>query len=67
MKKAIRGKSGYASYAEHKMMENYSIGYNELMDFPFEKYMEFSKIMTLEAKEEKKETKRKQKEAKSNL
>ncbi len=49
------------------MMENYSIGYNELMDFPFEKYMEFSKIMTLEAKEEKKETKRKEKEAKSKL
>lgn len=35
-------------------METYSIGYNELMSFPYEKYIEFSKIIGLEAKEEKK-------------
>lgn len=35
-------------------MENYSIGYQELLDFPFEKYLEFSQIITEEKKEEKK-------------
>lgn len=41
------------------MMEQYSIGYNELMNFPYEKYLELSKIISLENKEEKK---RKEKE-----
>lgn len=36
-------------------MKEYSIGYNELMEFPYEKYLEFSKIISLEAKEKKKE------------
>jgi len=36
-------------------MEKYSIGYDELMSFPYEKYLEFSKIISLEAKEKKKE------------
>lgn len=36
------------------MMEKYSIGYSELMDFPFDKYLEFSQILTEEAKEKKK-------------
>lgn len=36
-------------------MKEYSIGYNELMEFPYERYLEFSKIIALEAKEEKKE------------
>lgn len=36
-------------------MEKYSIGYNELMDFPFGKYLEFAKIVNLEMKEEKKQ------------
>lgn len=39
-------------------MEKYSIGYNELMSFPYEKYLEFSKIISLEAKEEMKEQKK---------
>lgn len=55
IKKAIRGKETYQGYSEHKIMETYSIGYNELMSFPYEKYLEFSKIVSLEAKEEKKE------------
>mgnify|MGYP000701057044 CR=1 FL=1 len=36
------------------MMEQYSIGYNELMSFPYEKFLELSKIISLENKEEKK-------------
>jgi len=36
-------------------MKKYSIGYEELMSFPYEKYLEFSKIISLEAKEKKKE------------
>lgn len=35
-------------------MKEYSIGYHELMSFPFEKYLEYAKIISLEAKEEKK-------------
>ena len=36
-------------------MQEYSISYNQLMSFPYEKYMEFAKIIALEAKHEKKE------------
>lgn len=35
-------------------MKEYSLGYNELMEFPYEKYLEFAKILSLESKEEKK-------------
>lgn len=45
-------------------METYSIGYNELMSFPYEKYLELSKIISLENKEEKKQAEREQKKAK---
>lgn len=43
-------------------METYSIGYNELMDFPFEKYLEFSQIIVQENKEEKRKTQQKKEE-----
>jgi len=64
IKKAIRGKKSYQGYSEHKIMETYSIGYNELMKFPYEKYLELSKIISLENKEEKKKAEREQKKAK---
>lgn len=41
-------------------MSEFSIGYNELMEFPFERYLEHSKILSLEAKEEKKESEKQQ-------
>lgn len=44
------------------MMKEYAIGYNELMDFPFEKYLELLKIMSIEAKEEQKEAERQERE-----
>lgn len=47
------------------MMKEYSIGYNELLDFPYEKYLEFAKILSLEAKEEKKQKERQEKEMQS--
>jgi len=60
IKKAIRGDEGYDHYTEHKLMSEFSIGYNELMDFPFERYLEHSKILSLEKKEEKKESEKQQ-------
>jgi len=48
-------------------MKEYSIGYQELLDFPFEKYLEFSQILSIEAREEKKKTEQKQKEMESNV
>ena len=39
-------------------MEHFSIGYNEIMDTPYDKYLEYSKIYSLEKKEEKKEKER---------
>jgi len=62
IKKAIRGKDNYSPYAEHRMMMEYSISYNELLDFPYIKYLEFSKILTQEKKHEKKQQERQQKE-----
>jgi len=62
IKKAIRGDTAYQPYTEHKLMENYSIGYDELMDFPYERYLECSKMISLEAKEEKKRQERKENE-----
>lgn len=44
------------------MMMEYSISYNELLDFPYMKYLEFSKILTQEKKHEKKQQERQQKE-----
>jgi len=61
IKKAIRGDDSYQGYSEHKIMQEYSIGYEQLMQFPYEKYLEFSKIISLEAKEEKKEQEKQQK------
>ena len=55
IKRAIRGEDAYQHYTEHNIMKEYSIGYNELMSFPYEKYLEFSKIISLEAKHEKKQ------------
>lgn len=62
IKKTIRGDEQYDRYFEHKLMENYSIGYNELMDFPYEIYLEMSRIMSIEEKEKKKERDKKEKE-----
>ncbi len=45
-------------------MEKYSIGYNELMNFPYEKFLEFSKIISLENKEEKKKMDEQEKKVK---
>jgi hypothetical protein len=42
-------------------MEKYSLSYSQLMDFPYEKYLEFSKIIELENKEEKKEAEKAEK------
>lgn len=52
---------------DHKIMETYSIGYNELLDFPFEKYMEFTKIINLEEKEEQKERQKQQDKMESKV
>jgi len=41
-------------------MAEFSIGYRELMNFPFERYLEHSKILELEAKEEKKQREKEQ-------
>lgn len=49
------------------MMKEYSIGYQDLMDFPFEKYLEFSRILTEENKEEKKRKEKQQKDMNRNL
>jgi hypothetical protein len=65
IKKAVRGDDSYERYTEHKLMEKFSIGYNELMDFPFERYLEHSKIITLENKEEKKQQERQESKMKS--
>lgn len=45
-------------------MEKYSVGYNDLMDFPYEKYLELSKIISLEAKHEKKQQEQEKKNIK---
>lgn len=41
-------------------MSEFSIGYNELMAFPFERYLEHAKILSLEKKEEKKQNEKQQ-------
>lgn len=46
-------------------MAEFSIGYKDLMDFPFERYLEHAKILNLEKKEEKKEKKRAERKAES--
>jgi len=66
IKKAIRGKDSYSPYAEHRIMVEYSISYNDLLDFPYEKYLEFSKIINLEAKEEKKRTDKQERQMEKN-
>lgn len=48
-------------------MEHYSIGYSDLMEFPFEKYIEFSQIISEESKEEKKQEKRKKDEMERSM
>lgn len=63
IKKAINGKEHYEPYLQHKLMETYSIGHNELMEFPYKKYLEYSKIISLEKKEEKKKQERQSKKA----
>lgn len=45
------------------MMKEYSISYQQLMDFPYERYLEFAKIISLEAKEEKKKNEEMRREA----
>lgn len=39
------------------------MSYEQLMNLPYEKYLEISKIMSLEAKEEKKEAERQERKA----
>jgi len=46
------------------MMKEYSVSYQQLMDFPYERYLEFAKIISLEAKEEKKRNEKMKNEAK---
>lgn len=36
------------------LMKKFSIGYNTLMDFPYQRYLEHAKMMQLENKEEQK-------------
>jgi hypothetical protein len=67
IKKAIRGDDSYEAYNDHKLMEKFSIGYNELMDFPFEQYLEHSKIISLENKEEKKQQERQESKMNSKM
>jgi len=43
-------------------MKEYGIGHENLLDFEYEKYLEFSRILTEEAKEEKKNQEKQQKE-----
>jgi hypothetical protein len=62
IKRAVRGDDSYIHYTEHMLMETYSIGYNELMAFPYDKYLEFSKIISQENKEEKKRAERQERE-----
>lgn len=44
------------------MMKEFSIGYNELMRFPYTEYLEFAKILSLESKEEKKQREQQKKD-----
>ena len=44
-------------------MEKFSLAYDDLMNFPYEKYLEFQKIMAREAKEEKEEQAKAEKQA----
>ena len=62
IKKSIRGKDNYSTYAEHRLMKEYGIGHEDLLDFEYEKYLEFSRILTEEAKEEKKKQEKQQKD-----
>lgn len=39
------------------MMKEYSIGFDELMSFPYTEYLEFAKIISLESKEEQRKQK----------
>lgn len=39
------------------------MSYGDLMDMPYEKYLDFQRIARLEAKEEKKKTEKQKKEA----
>lgn len=39
-------------------MSEYSIGFSELMEFPYERYLEHVKILNIEAKHEKKKQER---------
>jgi hypothetical protein len=48
-------------------MKEYSIGYQELLDFPFEKFLEFGKIVSLEKKEEAKKEKKAKKKAEDSM
>ena len=45
------------------MMKEYSVSYQQLMDFPYERYLELAKIISLEAKEEKKKNEEMQRKA----
>lgn len=63
MKKAIRGQDAYQPYTEYKMMEKFGIGHDELMDFPYEKFLEYAKLSSLEAKYEQKKSQEMQSQA----
>lgn len=65
IKKSIRGDDSFISYTEHQIMKEYSVGYNELLRFPFKKYLDFMKIISLEKKEEAKKKKEAENEAES--
>ena len=58
MKKAIRGEGSFRSYEEMKLMSELGCSYNQLMDTPYEKYLDFRRLLNLEKKEEKKEQER---------
>lgn len=45
------------------MMENFGISYQQLLETPYEKYLDFRRIARLEAKEEKKQMEKQKKQA----
>lgn len=45
------------------MMEKFGIGYGDLHDIPYEKFLDFQRINRIEAKEEQKETEKQKRKA----
>jgi len=58
-KKAIQGRGSDTTYDEYRLMQEMSWSYEDLMNCPYEKFLEYKRIMSLETKEKKKKQKSK--------